>query len=163
LHLGNPVYALSVVMFTVLVGSGLGSSVAGRQRRVLTLPAVLAVLVGLLALYGVGLSAILHLTLGKPPALRIAVAVLTIAPLAFLMGMPFPTGLRLAARESGSMVSWAWAVNGGASVFGSVATVLLSMSFGFSRAFLVGTLVYLGALACVLWLAPVEARAGEAE
>jgi hypothetical protein len=161
LHLGNPAYALSVVMFTVLIASGLGSYMAGRHRRVLTPAAVLAAVVGLLALYGLSLSTILGLTLGAPPAQRIAVAVLTIAPLAFLMGMPFPTGLRLAALESGSMVSWAWAVNGGASVFGSVATVLLSMSFGFSRTFLVGTLVYAVALACVLWLAPVEPEAVE--
>lgn len=81
---------------------------------------------------------------------------LAIAPLAFLMGMPFPTGLRLVAEESGRLVSWAWAVNGGASVFGSAATVLLSMSFGFSRAFLAGTLAYAVALACLLRLAPSE-------
>jgi hypothetical protein len=38
----------------------------------------------------------------------------TIAPIAFIMGMPFPTGMRLAAKESNSLVSWAWAINGGA-------------------------------------------------
>ncbi|MGA7742519.1 MAG: hypothetical protein ABSF35_10600 [Polyangia bacterium] len=156
LHLGDPVYALSVVMFTMLLSSGLGSHVAGRCRTVLTLPVILTLVLGLLVLYGFALPRIIHITLGASTARRIVVAMATIAPIAFIMGMPFPTGMRLAAKESNSLVSWAWAINGGASVFGSVLTVLISMSFGFSSSFLVGTFIYGMALTCIVLLAPAS-------
>jgi hypothetical protein len=156
LHLGNPVYALSVVMFTMLLSSGLGSHVAGRFRTVLTLPVVLTLVLGVLVIYGFALPRIIHLTLGASTAQRIVVAVVTIGPIAFVMGMPFPTGMRLAAQESRSLVSWAWEINGGASVFGSVLTVLISMSFGFSISFIMGTVIYGAALACIMLLALVH-------
>jgi hypothetical protein len=110
----------------------------------------------LLVLYGFALPRIIHITLGASTARRIVVAMATIAPIAFIMGMPFPTGMRLAAKESNSLVSWAWAINGGASVFGSVLTVLISMSFGFSSSFLVGTFIYGMALTCIVLLAPAS-------
>jgi hypothetical protein len=155
LFLGYPVYALSVVLFTTLLASGIGSLIAGRwsQPPVLAkrLPRILAWLCGMLALYALALPRLLDLVLGAPTLVRISVAVAVIAPLGLLMGMPFPTGLRRAAREAEGLVSWAWAVNGGASVLGSTLAVLISMTSGFTAALLAGVASYAVALGVAVW------------
>jgi SAM-dependent methyltransferase len=149
LYFGNPVYALSVVLFTMLLSSGAGSFVAQRWSTYRQLTAVVATVCVALGGLAVAVPWAIDSTLGSSNPLRILVAVACIAPAAGVMGMPFATGLRYAARESRSLVSWAWAVNGGASVFGSVVAVLISMTAGFSRTFLAGVLAYLLALGTV--------------
>jgi hypothetical protein len=74
---------------------------------------------------------------------RIAVALAVVAPLAFLMGMPFPTGLSLAGSSSPDLVPWAWAANGCASVVAAVLATLLAVELGFR-------LVLVTALGCYL-------------
>lgn len=149
LYLGNPVYSLSVVLFTILVSGGIGSFIAGRWQDARHLLFIVLAAGILLLLYHLSLPEIIERTLGLPVQTRVFVAAFTLAPLACVMGMPFPTGLRLVARESTGLVSWAWAINGGTSVFGSVCVVLISMSFGFRVSFLVGFGAYVGASAVV--------------
>lgn len=153
LLLGYPVYSLSVVLFTMLATSGLGSLLAGRGSPVSLLPRVLGVLAAALLLYAAGLPWLHDALLGTETAVRILVVAAAVAPLGLLMGMPFPTALRWAGTEAGGLVPWAWAVNGGASVFGSALAVLVSMTWGFTATLLAGALAYGAALAVVLWLA----------
>jgi SAM-dependent methyltransferase len=153
LVLGYPVYALSVVLVTMLATSGLGSLLAGRGSPVSLLPRALGVLAAALLLYAVGLPWLHDALLGTETAVRILVVAAAVAPLGLLMGMPFPTALRWAGTEAGGLVPWAWAVNGGASVFGSALAVLVSMTWGFTATLLAGALAYGAALAVVLWLA----------
>ena len=63
---------------------------------------------------------------------RCVVAVMALAPLAILMGMPFPTGLRLVQRWNESAVPWAWGVNAMATTLGAVLCVLISLQWGFT-------------------------------
>jgi heme/copper-type cytochrome/quinol oxidase subunit 4 len=84
---------------------------------------------------------------------RITIAACYVAPFGFLMGMPFPTGLRHAAEVSESLVPWAWAVNGGMSVLGTVVAVVVSMTAGFSTSLTLGAVAYCGALLIVASLA----------
>ena len=152
LYFGNPAYALSVVLFTMLLASGAGSFVAQRwstYRQLTWVVATVCVALGGLALV---VPWAIDSTLGSSNAIRICVAVVCIAPAAGVMGMPFATGLRYAGHESHSLVSWAWAVNGGAGVFGSVVAVLISMTYGFSSTFQAGVLAYLLALGAVAML-----------
>jgi spermidine synthase len=152
LFLGYPVYSLSVVLFTMLLASGLGSLAAGRvpdARLGRLLPLALAALAGVLVGYAILLPPALALGRGLSIGARIAVAVVTIAPLGLLMGVPFASGVRRASAESPHLVPWAWAVNGGASVFGSTLAVLLSMTWGFTASFLTGALAYAVSLAVV--------------
>ena len=153
LFLGYPVYSLSVVLFTILLASGVGSYLAGEwvQRQPRLLPRILAVLCVVLIVYAAALPSVLDAVLGMSMPVRIALAALLVAPLGLLMGMPFPTGLRYAGREASGLVSWAWAVNGGASVFGSTLTVLISMTYGFSASFLTGACAYAIALGVAIW------------
>jgi hypothetical protein len=165
LFLGYPVYSLSVVLFTMLLSSALGSLISGRFTAARSLSLVLTILAVALLLYAVALPSVLAMARGTAIAARIGVAIAVIAPIGFLMGMPFPSGIRRVGVQSKELVSWAWAVNGGASVFGSTLSVLISMAQGFTASFLAGTIAYAVALVVITVLgrhaprvAPQEAR-----
>jgi spermidine synthase len=100
LFLGHPIYALAVVLATLLAASGAGSALSGWGSvrfgtRGFVVRAVLA-LAGVLALYALGLTALFHRLLGLPIGLRVLVAVGLIAPPGILMGVLLPTGVRVA-------------------------------------------------------------------
>ncbi len=80
--------------------------------------------------------------LGWPALLRVTALVLSLAPLAFMMGIPFPLGLAWIERAAPAATPWAWAVNGCASVIASVAAAILALSYGFTAVLLIGTLAY---------------------
>src|SRR5438270_999902 len=96
LFLGHPTYALTVVVFLLLLSSGVGSVAA--RRRITSAGKVLLLLVviaGLIVLNVAVLPWLLPAAVGLPFAIKLLVSALVLAPLGFLMGMPFPTGLRL--------------------------------------------------------------------
>ncbi len=159
LYLPNPTYALSVVLFTMLSASGLGSLVAGKHAKNLSLPAILVLVCAALGAYYVALPLIVSGTLGAPTWQRVLLSAATTAPVAFVMGMPFPAGLRLVGQESADLAAWAWAVNAGASVSGSVVVVLFSMSYGFSVALALGIAAYVLALISAGMLSRTETTA----
>ena len=64
-------------------------------------------------------------------------------PLAVVMGMPMPTGIRMLARFAPEMIPWAWGVNGATSVMGSVAALVIAILTGFNQALIVGAALYL--------------------
>jgi hypothetical protein len=142
LFLGQPAYAMAVVLFALLLFSGLGSLVS---RRV-PLGLVLVLLPALVGGYALGLPALFHATLAAPLWGRLAVAVVTLAPLGLLMGVPFPKGLALVGQDSPALVAWAWGVNGAVSVVASILAALLALSFGFSVVLVLGAACYGGAL-----------------
>ncbi|MEQ1630777.1 MAG: hypothetical protein ABL997_00295 [Planctomycetota bacterium] len=132
LYLGHPTYSLSVGLCSFLLFSGLGSAWAGSKNlgRQGAKRAGFAVVV-LLMLQALLLPAILQATLSWQEGLRIVVAMATIAPLAFAMGIPFPTGLSLLRTEQPGTIGWAFGVNGAASVMASILSILVAMEGGF--------------------------------
>lgn len=159
MYLPNPTYALSVVLFTMLSASGLGSLVAGRYAKNLSLPVILVLVCAALGAYYLALPPIVSGTLGAPTWQRVLISGATTAPVAFLMGMPFPAGLRVVGQESSELAAWGWAVNAGASVSGSVIVVLFSMSYGFSVALALGIAAYVLALISAGMLSRAGSRA----
>jgi hypothetical protein len=153
LYLGNPAYALAVVLSALLVFSGLGSAMsswlAERSQRAAALAAGSAALC--LVLYRVGLDNALHSTLALSLGVRIFMAIALLALPATLMGMPFPLAMSQLAAAGGGLVIRGWVVNGYCSVLGSCVAMILAISFGFGAVLLVGAAAY--ALASWLWLA----------
>ena len=143
LFLDHPAYALSTVLFSLLLFSGLGSQLSPR----LSLRWTLGALVVLLAAMPFALPMIFDLALGLPFVFKMGLTVLLLAPVSFLMGIPFPAGLqRLLDRdESPAQIPWIWAINGSMSVVSSVLATLLALSLGFSWVFWTGALCYMGA------------------
>jgi len=77
---------------------------------------------------------------------------LLVAPLGFVLGMPFPLGLRLAMRRSSALGSWAWGVNGFFTVIGTVLALMLGMMIGFRMVLLLACACYLAGLLALAWL-----------
>lgn len=139
LFLGHPLYAIAVVLCAFLVCAGLGSGYAGRlpgwRAPLLGLPALALAAVGVIAcagLYAVLLPALFGALAAQPTALKIALSIALIAPLAFAMGMPFPLGLARVADQAPALTPWAWAVNGCTSVASVVLASLLATHLGFT-------------------------------
>jgi hypothetical protein len=147
LYLDQPAYALAAILFCILLFSGLGSRYGSRK---LSLSHALIGLVGLLVLYVLILPGLLQITLGLHLLIRLAITLLLLAPLGFLMGIPFPAGLNWMRRNTGDserqtdrwMVAWIWAVNGASSVLASILASLLALSFGFSLTLAIGMACY---------------------
>jgi len=164
LFLGHPVYSTSVVLFSLLTFSGIGSFLSGRwlgggdprrlQRRVI--PGLGA----LTLLYVFLLPVLFNWLLPLELAARVALSIVLLAPLGLLMGMPFPLGIRLVDRINPDLVAWAWGVNGFASVLGSILAVMLAQSYGFSLVIILAVLIYMAGLVSVLSLGALE-RHGE--
>jgi len=149
LFLGHPVYALAVVLFSVLAFSALGSYLSGRigeDRLTATLMKLLLVLVALVFVYIVALPPIFYGLVHLARELRIVIAVVLMAPLAMVMGMPMPIGIRLLARNAPEIIPWAWGVNGATSVMGSVAALVIAILSGFNQALMIGAGLYLIAM-----------------
>jgi nucleoside permease NupC len=79
---------------------------------------------------------------------RVTVGGLSLAPLGFLMGVPFPSGLAWLREQAAGLVPWAWAINGSTSVLASILAAMMALSAGFSWVLIAAALAYAGA-----WLA----------
>jgi hypothetical protein len=144
LFLGYPTYSLTVVLFSLLTSSGIGSYLTGRttiapERRLLPLFGYLAAISGL---YLVLLPVLFQAFLGTALVVRMAIASAALVPLGLAMGMFFPTGIQIIRRTHESFVPWAWGINGCASVVGTVLAVVLAMSFGFRAVTLLAVGIY---------------------
>jgi hypothetical protein len=151
LLLGHPVYSLTVTLFSLLLGTGLGSWLSRRigderlRRRLLTALAAI-VFMGIAAV--VLIPPVVNYAIGWPITARLVLAAVLLLPAGGLMGIPLPSGMRLLSRRQSALVPWAWGINGALSVLGSGLSVLVAMTFGFSATILAGASVY--ALAAVL-------------
>ncbi|MFL6417188.1 MAG: hypothetical protein ACJ74Y_16120 [Bryobacteraceae bacterium] len=159
LFLGHPTYALTVVIFSMLLSSGLGSYFSKRlvQLQVSRLSFALVLVTAAVSALSLVVTPIADREVTLPFALKVLITVSLIAPVGFVMGMPFPTGLGLLKQVLPSVVRWAWAVNAAASVLGSAAAMFLAIYLGLSITLRLGGLCYLGALASLL-LSPLTRK-----
>lgn len=143
--LGHPTYSLSVVLFTVILSTGLGSLISGRvpldsNIRLVTWSVLTAVYVVLLPAW---LPRVLLAFDDAELFTRAAIAVATLAPAGMLMGFGFPTGMRLIGAVDRRPTPWFWGINGAAGVAAGVTAVACSISFGIHVTLIVGGLCYL--------------------
>jgi hypothetical protein len=139
--LGHPTYALSVVLFALLLSTALGSLLVDRKPSIArtTFP-LLFVLLAFTMFLVPGMLERWH---GWPLPSRILVAGLLIVPLGICMGTALPSGVAaLAARGRDKLVPWMWAVNGLAGTVASVAGMLLAMELGYTVLLAVAALGY---------------------
>jgi hypothetical protein len=148
LLLGHPIFTLSILLFTLLAAGGVGSNFSARfdARRMCLVVAVLGVV------YAFALPQLVPALLPLGLVVRIALAVLMIAPLGFAMGIPFPNGLARVGRGGLPEAPFYWGLNGVLSVIGSVGTMALAVAFGFRSAMIVGALAYVVAALAVTGL-----------
>ena len=155
LFLGHPTYALTVVIFLLMLSSGAGSLFSRRclpRSEMGWIPLLLVVMVLLVYLFV--LPSRLAAWVGFAFEYRLLISGVLLIPLGFLMGMPFPTGLRALAATSDAdfaaptdnAVEWAWAMNAAASVLGSVLAMVIAIQFGLTVTLACGAAAYVLAL-----------------
>jgi spermidine synthase len=143
--LGHPIYALSIVLFSMILTTGVGSLLSDSLPLETRTPFILWSL--LLGSYLGGLPLWLPALTGRFDSatllVRALLCVIVIAPAGVLMGYGFPTGMRLVSAIDRTPTPWFWGMNGAASVLASTVAVACSMAFGISTTLLIGALCYL--------------------
>ena len=145
LLLGHPVYSLTVTLFSLLLGTGLGSVLSRRvpDAAVGRWAAIACLAVAAIALlWGSVLPPLVQAAIAWPLPLRILLAVALMAPAGMVMGIPLPAGVRLLTASQPQLVAWAWGMNGALSVLGATLAVFIAMNWGFSITLVCGAVVY---------------------
>jgi hypothetical protein len=146
LLLGHPVYSLTVTLFSLLLGTGLGAAWSRRlDSRSLRRT-------GLVAVAAVAAMAVLVMLISTPIVIwaipfgrntRMLIAVALLVPMGVALGVPMPTGLRLLHESAPQLVAWAWGINGAMSVLGATLAIFIAMNWGFQVTLLAAAFTYL--------------------
>jgi spermidine synthase len=144
LFLGHPIYGLAIVLFSVILATGIGSLVSElamplAPAALLGWPIALAAYLATLPLW---LGGVLAATEPSSLVERAAVCLLVVVPAGAIMGFMFPTGMRLCGRIDTQITPWLWAVNGAAGVLASGAAILISIETSLNHALWVGAGAY---------------------
>jgi hypothetical protein len=157
LLLGTPIMALTVILFSILLSSGIGAYLSGRlfsknpyRAVIISIP----ILVGILLAHYTFLQNIISFSIVLPLYQRIALTFALLSPAGLLMGFQFPSITRMASSSqlprSSNDITLLWGINVIASVIATVLTAISSMVVGFNGNLLVGIILYLGALASAI-------------
>lgn len=151
--LGSPAVSISIIIFSLLVSSGIGSLLSERldalfgPRKIRSFAVFLAVL---LSLYGLGLFSLLDGLMSLAFFWRIALSFVIISLAGFFMGSFFPDGIRRLGRQNRTMIGWAWGANSFATVLGSILAVIVSINWNFTVVLVMAGLAYFAAGICTL-------------
>jgi len=159
LFLGHPVYSLSVILFSVLLFSGIGSYLTdkgfvSRNNLLLEIKNSLILrittLVAFIFIYWLLLPTVLRFFLGSSFFMKPIITILIIAPIGLLMGMPFPLGIRITGLLNKEIIPLAFCLNGVSSILGSILSMILAIFLGFQWLLLLSALIYSLALLSIL-------------
>lgn len=143
LYFGNPVYAASALITSLLIFSGLGSYhsiyFSLNKKRLLM---VFTFIVSILFAYSFILTPILQQTVHVNLFLKLLIVLMITAPLAFCMGVPFPAGLSHISKINTAWIPWAWGINGCVSVISTVLATMVAVEMGFTWVMLFAALAY---------------------
>lgn len=161
LVLGNPTLALVATLEGMLFGAGIGSLVSARIGKDLTRWVWIAMLALVVLLVAQALffpdlrGALLSMSL----VMRILAVLALTLPVGFLIGLPFPSGLRIVGAWLPGAIPAMWGLNALAAVLGSVLASAIAMLFGFQTVLILAAVLY-GAAAVLLRLVRTEDAAG---
>lgn len=134
LLIGPSLYSIATVLLTLLIASGLGS----RASRTFSDRFPFIVIAGWLVLDAIFFGVVAGWAGQFEIGWRMVISAVLIFPLGYFMGMPFPRG----ALRVGELIDWGFAVNGAASVLGSVLVLMVAFAWGFSLALLLAAAIY---------------------
>ena len=153
LLLGHPVYSLTVTLFSLLLGTGIGAAWSQRFRQE-TLKRSTAIMLVAIAILSFAVIAVVTplISWAIPFArnIRILIAVAMLVPIGVALGVPMPAGLRLLSARAPQMVTWAWGINGALSVVGATVAIFIAMNWGFGATLMTASGAYLVGLVALL-------------
>src|ERR687895_24547 len=171
LLLGTPIMALTVILFSILLSSGIGSYVSGKifsKRPHKSALASIPILAGIIIIYFIYLQQIIESNITMELSYRIALTFGLLFPVGFLMGFQFPSLIKMASlisiqnkhepvlqhdnyrNNKNNNTTLLWGINIVASVIGTVLAAISAMIVGFNGNLLIGLCMYLGAGTCAL-------------
>ena len=141
LFLGRPIYSFSIVLFSMLLFSSIGSLISSKiKEKYQKILLSLLPLILLISLFTVNyLNKIL---LSASMLSKVLITLLLIAPQAFLMGFPFPIMIDRIKKQHPSLIPLMWGINGFASVISSILAALLSILCGFNIVLILSAILY---------------------
>jgi hypothetical protein len=149
--LGHPVYALGILLFTIILSTGIGSffsekypATSGPWKYIL--PAIAAS--AIIALNFI-LNNVISIYITSPMMIKIIISVAMIFPLGFVLGFFFPAGIKYVKSSSPGETPWFWALNGIFGVLFSAMAVFFSIYFGISTNFYLAAICYAGLLTVI--------------
>jgi hypothetical protein len=136
----HPIYTFTFIVLVLLSYSSIGSVLSRKVK----IPGkwLMAALFGLTIITPIVVNQIQEVALGWTLIQRALVFGISLAPMGIMMGFPFPLGLAWLEKSGSSLIPWAWAVNGCASVVAAVLAAILTLSFGFNMVLLLGAVFY---------------------
>lgn len=153
LLLGHPVYSLTVTLFSLLLGTGLGAALSRRLGDP-GLPRSAALSIAVIAVLAIAaivvVTPLVDWAIPFSRGARIAVAAATLVPIGMALGIPMPAGIRLLSARAPQMVTWAWGMNGAFSVVGATLALFIAMNWGFRVTLLIAAFTYLLGLSALL-------------
>jgi len=142
IFLGSPVVTFATIVGTLLLFSGLGSLWSGRLKQLGVYGSLAGILI-FLTLHLSWIPSLFPMAASLPLAVKVALTILSLIPLAFFLGVPFPFVLRIGKEQfEESSAGILFAINAATSALAVPLSVNISTSFGFSATFQVGILVY---------------------
>lgn len=150
-YLGHPTYAVAVILFSMILFTGIGSFLSDKIHAVKSLfwifllPLLAA---GLLTFGLLKLGELTESTVHLGLLARCGVVIAVTAPVSVVLGFFFPIGMRLTSRLSPDATAWMWGINGACGVLAGVLAIAISMWAGIRVSLGVGAALYLG---LILW------------
>jgi spermidine synthase len=145
LFLGIPTLAISTMIFSLLLSMAIGGFFSKMWENPIDLSKKSSLGVFVMALlYVYALPSLLNIMFRYELNVRLIVSFFLIFPIGTLMGILFPTGIRIMEHFSCEEdIAWMWGLNSLFSVIGSIVVVMINLSYGFSASLMLGGAIYL--------------------
>lgn len=151
IFLGHPTYSLSVVLFSLLLSSGLGSLFTEKLERRLFIICFLFLLLSIIT-FGILAPFVFYKFQSTTILFHIIITITMLFPMGFLLGMAFPFGMKLASDRVYSLTPMLWGINGASSILGSILAVVVALNWSISTAFWAGFFCYIIALLALVFV-----------
>ncbi len=138
LFLGHVIYSTTIIIFSLLLFSSFGALLSNNLKTK-KIKNIIILLFFTIILYSIFLPIILNKLIIFNLIIKMILSIIIISPLAFIMGMPFPLGIRIINKK---LIPWAWAVNGTASVLSPILAILIALSFGYNLVLILTAFIY---------------------
>lgn len=146
LFLGHPLYSMALIIFGLLFSSGIGSLMSKKilgQNVLKNVKIVFLLSSVLIIAYSLILPSLFNAFIGLNIIIKFFLSFSIIFPLGFLMGFPFPTGIRLLKNDGEKVIPWAWATNAFSSVVNSIAALVVAFWGGYTLVMIIAAGGYL--------------------
>ena len=158
LLLGSPINSIAITLAVLLMATGIGSFLLNdwqelfKDKKRTVAVAGAALLIFLMILQWLG-PAIIGGGMAFPLPVRIILASVILLPIGICLGVFFPSGLILTGKKYQDTIAWAWGINCGFSVLGSMLAITLAQFFGFNFVLMLASVIYILAVIAFKYLA----------